>query len=228
MKTLASQSSHRSLFGLLAAAFLSVTPLAFANYQLDDGIPGPTGVKIGAPGVLVNQFTAVSGELTITGIELVFDTLDPLAAGAPLNLLVYSDPNNDGLFNDAVLIHSQPGFLPEVLSSAPVTYSFVSGITFNPGDVFYVGYEEFADSKISISRDTAGGTRSWASFGGINPVNPTQATTVASFASFGSPFAQDAMIRAVSTAAVPEPASSAALAGAILLGGAALRRGKRA
>ena len=140
---------------------------------------------------------------------------------------MYSDPNNDGVFNDAVWIHSQPGFLPDVLSSAPVTYSFVSGITFNPGEVFYVGYEEFSESKIAVARDTAGGTRSWAAFGGSAPFNPAQAPNVATFATYGASFAKDAMIRAVSVAAVPEPASSAALAGAILLGGAALRRRKR-
>ena len=226
MNILASQS-RRSRLGLLAAAALTLAPLASAKYQLDDGIPYVSAVKVGSHGVLVNQFTAVDGELTITGIEIVFDSGDPAAAGAPINLLVYSDPTNDGGFSDAVLVHSQPGFLPDELSSDPVTYSFVSGITFNPGDVFYVGYEEFAGGAVAVLRDTSGGTRSWVAFGGSNPVNPAQAVTVAPFASFGDGFAMDAMIRAVGVASVPEPASSAALAGAILLGGAALRRKRR-
>jgi hypothetical protein len=119
------------------------------------------------------------------------------------------------VFNDAVLIHSQAAQLPAVVTDDPVNYNFVSGITFNSGDVFYVGYEDLGGSLISIGRDAAGGSQSWVAWAGTNPA---AAGTVALVSSSGTGFAKDFMIRAT-TAPLPEPASASALAGGLALAG---------
>jgi hypothetical protein len=204
------------------ASFIALTPLFSASYQLDSGIS--TGnAKIGESGVLVNQFTAVAGQETIIGLEIAF--LDnPESASQMLNLVVYSDPNNDAIFNDAVLIYSQLASLPAVPTSAPQTFNFVTGVTFTPGDVFYVGYQELPATNYFVLLDEAGGTRSWAHFGGGSPTDPSSGGTTGRFPDFGGTFAKDALIRAI---AIPEPASASALAGAAMLVGVALRRRRR-
>lgn len=212
--------------GFLAGLALAISPLASAaTYQLDDGIAA-AAVKIGSgsSGVLVNQFTAVAGSETITGIEFVWGTASGEdMSNAPFNLVVYRDPNNDGEFNDAVLIYSEAAQLPSLVTNDPVAYHFVSGITFNPGDVFYVGYEEFADSLISIATDAAGGTESWVAWTGTNPAT---AGSIGRVSSFAPSFARDSMIRALS-APIPEPAAASALTGGLALGGILLRRRRR-
>ncbi len=208
------------VLGLASASLASA-----AAYQLDDGVTVGS-VQLGGSfnGVLVNQFTAQPGSLTITGIEFVWVAVGGSMNNAAFNLLVYSDPTNDGIFNDAILIHSEAAQAPAEVTTAPVAYHFTSGITFNPGDVFFVGYEEFADSPISIGLDAAGGTQSWVAWTGTNPAT---AGTIGTLSTFGPNFTKDFMIRAITTAPIPEPATASALAGSLALAGVLLRRRRR-
>jgi hypothetical protein len=215
--------------GVLAGLVIGSGSAAYAaTYQLDDGTAvGAVSIGAGTNGVLVNSFTTQSGFETIFGIEMVFSPAGNVQddfANEAFNLVVYSDPNNDGDFHDAVLLYSQEVFVPTTVTTAPATYSFVSGITFDAGDVFYVGYEEPANSKIQVATDGSGGFNSWAAWAGTNPV---EAGMVGRFSSFGSGFTRDMMLRAVTTAPIPEPGSSAALLGGVVMAGMLVRRRRR-
>lgn len=219
--------SHPRRLGLLAAlaSFPFLASLSLADYQLDNDVAWGD-IRLSYPSVIVNRFTVLAGQETITGVEILFDGYQ--TSGQPLNLVVYSDPNNDSIFSDAVLIYSQAGFLPEVPTTDPQRFHFVTGITFNPGDVFYIGYEQLAETSYNVRLDSSypgGGARTWFSFGGLSPTDPTDGGTTTTFAAQG--IYQNAMIRALAPSAIPEPASASTLAGAAILIGTGLRRRRR-
>ncbi len=213
---------------IFVPAFLLAAVTAVADevtpYRFDDGT-ATNAFGIGANGVLVNEFTTQLGFETVYGLEIVFGQ----GAADPFNLVVYSDPNNDGNFSDAAEPkYLQPAVRPALESGTyeTVVYNFVSGVSFAPGEVFYVGVEELVSGgyNIGVAFDVEGGGRTWVAFDGNVPAD---AGTVAPLTSFPG-FANDAMIRAlVAPVAIPEPATFAALGGLVALGLAGGRRRRR-
>jgi hypothetical protein len=89
-------------------------PRAYSlTYAIDDGTgEGGVGVAQGPANIIwANRFAVVPGAEMITAISAAFGPLQPIVSlnGVPVTASLWSDPNGDGLPNDAVLLSSVGG-----------------------------------------------------------------------------------------------------------------------
>lgn len=211
------KSSFRFWFfsGVLAVSAVS----SAADYQLDDGT-GEFSTASSSHQVLAVGFQTIPGFTTIGNIE--FYNYWNVGQGHAINYHLWTDPNNDGQFHDALLQRSVATTISNFGGTGGYWQSVnIAPITLNAGDVFYVGVS-FDDPQAQYflgadDRTAPNHGQSWFVNWGTNPSNPNNigSGTVNSINT-------DYLIRAN---AVPEPTSMAAM-----LGGAglmALRRRRK-
>jgi hypothetical protein len=238
-------------WGLILLALIPCTLVhADVVYQVDmEGFVDHLAISHGEPNPAdmwwANQFDTQSGGETITQVGISFG--GNLTVGGPMTIGVYSDPNNDGSPNDAVLLHSEvisitfsdgafhpPAFFPITPTSVSGKFFIAAaliGVPGNAGAVF-----EADDSIVPAMTASVSQQRSWIAIdvespGTFNMANVLAETSGGSdlpptlIDDLGAP--GNWVLRAVGTAAVPEPAAwafmtlIAAVAGC---GGAMMRR----
>ncbi|TWT36085.1 hypothetical protein KOR34_09840 [Posidoniimonas corsicana] len=204
----------RSVCFFLLAVGASSSLSAGVLYRADDGgAEMVRGGPAGFDGLLGNLFSAQPGGEVITAIQVAWGTpLNPghAPADTPVEVLLYDDPNNDGLLNDLVLLSSGAGVISSPDSNTFVNYPLAP--TRVQGTFF----------AAVIVRDLPGGPSPIATDqGDFQGVTFTQLSpdidTSAISPMFSFPMTDgNAMVRAVG---VPEPlsASIVLLAGASVL-----------
>lgn len=230
---------------LRVAAFLTLlgsVPSAVAGvYQIDDGTVSPAGLGRGYFGALtavwLNGFQVQAGMETITTVSIMFGAApigDGLPAnGAPVTVVLYTDPTNDGNAVDGVLQRQIAGTVQSADTGTFVDFAIPS-ITLSTGSWFYVGLAANGTSGIStfganldsdeIPDPTIGGPS--FHFGWFSGT-PDIANLAGAAVSTQTALDVDFMIRATGVAdtGVPEPGTlSLAALGAVLLAGTRLRR----
>jgi hypothetical protein len=134
---------------LAAAALAAVTALCAPHgakaqtYQIDDGT-AENGVGLqsaGATFMCLNSFAVTPGNNTIISLSIAWGTPinpDPTLNGLTYTAVLWSDPNGDGLPQDAVVLATAPG----VIAGASTNTFLLSPIT--PTTVltpnFFVGF----------------------------------------------------------------------------------------
>ncbi|MEZ5402094.1 MAG: hypothetical protein R2729_20645 [Bryobacteraceae bacterium] len=125
-------------------------PLAAAAsagaYQLDDGTVSASGFGLGGFSVIqsvwLNAFQSVAGLESITGVTIMFGAAligDGLPAnGTPIDVVLYSDPTNDGNPIDAVLQRQSAGTVQNADTGTFIDFA-ITPFTVTPGDWFFVG-----------------------------------------------------------------------------------------
>lgn len=199
------------------AAFPSQATAA-SLYAVDDGSSeNSIGFPAGGDIAWFNAFTVLPGQEVITNIILAWGSV---ADGTAASVHLWSDPNNDGNPNDAVLLQSQ-----STTVTSPNTDTFVTvdipDTTLMVGDTFFVG--AFASSPTgffpaAIDQTTSAG-QSWVAgssiVGSVDLSSLSTASLLGTIDSFGFP--GNWLVRAEATAAtptsVPEPAFVTGLLG---------------
>jgi hypothetical protein len=194
---------------------LQFTKNVAADYILDDGTYDagffdPQGDLYFA---WLNNFVAVDGDLVITEIQIAFGQN---TFGQPVEVFIWSDPNNDGNPIDAQVITSLSGFVT-VESGFPVAEfsSFnIPDVQFAPGDSFFVGaIMQPSGLAVLIDTETPAG-QSWYTTDTVAPINPNDLNSAngplrnLTDSSLNGTF----MIRAIGASSIPEPSSAALLA----------------
>ncbi len=143
---------------LFFATLIAAVPNATAaTYQLDDGTVSASGFGLGHFGtftsVWLNAFQVAPGMETITGVSIMFGAA-PIgdgqpANGTPINVLLYTDPNNDGNPLDGVLQRQVAGTIQVADTGTFVDFSLTS-ITLTPGAWFYVGMSQAAPGNTNV------------------------------------------------------------------------------
>lgn len=212
---------------LLIVALSVCATAAFASeYSWDDGTAdNAIGLNSGGTFSWGNQFTSIAGSENLTEVLISWDSGgggNMVADGTAVTVNIWSDPNNDGNPDDAVLISTlnstvsnsdMPGFVtydvPDVMVAAGQNF-FAGAIITHAGGIF----------PASIDQTAPNNGHSWitttANFG--EAANTFNLTDLA-----GNGLDGDWMIRVTGAAPVPEPASMAVLG----LGALALIRKRR-
>jgi hypothetical protein len=218
----------RALIILALVHFVSVASTARASvYQLDDGSAETAiGSIIGlqsADVIALNQFNVVAGQNMLGSVEIAWGSSfpDPTLNGLSYTVVVWDDPNGDGIANDATVVATAPGVITSantntfdftsLSSCVTVTPSFFVGFLINFGENHQMGgYQQ----PIAVDRSNPLPARSFmnVSFGGngdIYNLNNSDVFPLMDAQNFGTN--GNFLIRANPCAAVPEP-STAALA----------------
>ena len=146
-------SSARGRHGLssMPRNFLHVLPsvLDDAQYVWDDGSAedaiGFGNGDVNLEALWFNQFNVVAGAESIASLEIAWgDPDNPTPAsqlnGLPVQLAIWSDPNNDGEPSDAVLLASISGVIQDANTNTFVTYTFPAPVNIGgAGTSFFVG-----------------------------------------------------------------------------------------
>jgi hypothetical protein len=131
--------------------FLHVLPsvLDDAQYLWDDGsAEDSVGFGNGEENfeaLWFNQFNVVAGAESIASLEIAWgDPANPTPAsqlnGLPVQLAIWSDPNNDGDPSDAFLLGSISGVIQDANTDTFVTYTFPTPVNIGgAGTSFFVG-----------------------------------------------------------------------------------------
>jgi hypothetical protein len=221
------------------ASALLATHASAATYSIDSGSVslGIGGEVVpGTPwsGAVLNHFTAVAGSQIITSISVVFGyPADPglspsgLVAGDPFTVGIWSDPNNDGNPNDAVLLGSTNGtisiFNNSTFQTTPLSVVLGVGQSFFAG-VMVQNYGDKYPMGVSMGNSP---TESWGALvvgGTLNPNNLAGANILAPLQNFPNLTGIPA-VGLVRANGVPEPTSTCLTA---VAGIALLRRRRRA
>lgn len=141
-------------------------------YLLDDGTrEGNYGVTGAADLVWLNQFNTVAGSEWIGGISVVIGNGISLH---PYEVILWSDPNGDGIPNDAQVIAQASTTVRDPNTSIFHT-TFITPTEVGPaGTSFFVGvyFQDPYGNQSVTSADLSGPLfRSWISFGSIGTVN---------------------------------------------------------
>lgn len=209
----------RFVASLACVLFIAGSVVADVDYIVDDGTAELIrGAPAGVDGLIGNLFTAQPGGERITSLSVAWGTpLDPghAPAGTPIEVLLYDDPDNDGVLDDLVLLASSGGVI-----SSPDTNTFID---------YSIAPTQVNGNFLAavIVRDLAGGPSPIATDQGV-----FQGATYAQLGvdidvssimpAFSFPMSDgNAMVRA---RGVPEPSSTALLALAAGLGLPLLRR----
>lgn len=208
---------------LTAALGLSALALPY-TYMYDDGV-SDNNLTTGGPATynafFANQYTTVAGGEVIGAISVVWGSrLNPnLPNGLVADVLLLSDPNNDGNTSDAGILSSFTTVTMNVGTDTFNTYPIVP-VTLAPGQNFFAAafIHDAPNNSTWAGFDTNAtgrASQAWWNVAVQNPIGNSDLT----LSIFGF---QDAtwMIRAE---AVPEPATLAAVG----LGVAAFLRRRR-
>jgi hypothetical protein len=118
-----------------------------STYMIDDGTAEEglgfnDGLK-NLEALWLNQFDVIPGQTTIASVSIAWGNPnfpDPDINGTPVVLAIWSDPNNDGNPDDAVLLGSADGFMVNQGTDTFVTYPFTPAIALPAGATsFFVG-----------------------------------------------------------------------------------------
>lgn len=172
-------------------------------YSLDDGTAEASiGFNGGGDIAWLNSFTVVEGHKTITDILIAWGS--SIDEGEAASVHLWSDPNNDGNPDDAVLLESV-----NTTVTNPSTNTFASidipDRTFAVGDTFFVGgFMSSTDTFFPALLDqTSSAGKSWVSGGAVGSVDLNNLSGSSAFGtidSFGIP--GNLLVRAKGT---PEP-----------------------
>jgi MYXO-CTERM domain-containing protein len=211
---------------LFASSLFGIAGIASASfYQLDDGVSesslSTSGSNLNV--IFLTQYTVQAGGTTLTSIDLVWgDRFSAnLANGTPTQVLLMSDPNNDGNPNDSTVIQAINTTAANVGTDTFNNYA-ITPVSMSVGTSFFVG--GFIPNLVSGTAWAAVDT-SAVGMAGRNfwqPQGLPGSTSYLPYSIFGT---NDGtfMVRANATS-VPEPASMTAVAvGALAL----LRRRRR-
>jgi hypothetical protein len=104
------------------------------GYVLDDGgLESSVGLTNGGEIVWLNHFTVAPRMGTLATVQVEWGESFP--AGMPATVLVYDDPNNDGVPHDMILLVQEDTVSQSTASSVPIPPTSVGG----PGDGYFVG-----------------------------------------------------------------------------------------
>jgi hypothetical protein len=189
------------------------------TYSLDDGSMEAM-LSVVPRMTVLNQFVIREQDRTINEINIVWQNRDGYAA----QVVLWRDPNNDGLPHDAEVVRRVDTISSSNRSWAGVTYRFEDA-EFEIGDVFYVGVYMsrttqgnviFGWAPIDLSRNHQ---KSWVSFGDdVNDLSSAERLDVR------YPRLKGAFLIRAGGGAVPEPATLLALAGGLAAFAARRRR----
>lgn len=165
-------------------------------YSVDDGTPD-AGLGSGAAGTAftyANQFTATAGGEKIESVQIAW--ANAAINGWATEVKLWSDPNQDGIPHDSVLLSSLSSTVSLGGTGNFATYD-IPDVTFTLGEKFFVGFTIIAISSVNpvVYADTSGPIdhASWSKLA-------TDLSTASLFPGF------DTMIRATG-AVVPEPST---------------------
>ena len=141
-------------------------------YQIDDGTAemaygyqGPPSP--GADVVALNRFKAVPGGEFVDVVSFPWSIY--YNAGLPVNIVVYDDPNNDGIPDDAVLLSStdiMSGYDDQAPEDSQLrnTYQIARTFVGSPGESFFVGVNLWIGAEsypITVDSTGSAQTDSW-------------------------------------------------------------------
>jgi PEP-CTERM motif len=109
-------------------------------YTLDDGSSENASYYGSQTTLWLNGFTATAGSQRITDIDVAFGVKGlsgNIPNGTSVNLLFYTDPNNDGNPADAVLQYSTTGLVANSGTDSFTQFAITPQLL-TPGNVFYV------------------------------------------------------------------------------------------
>ena len=212
--------------------FVSTGVASAVTYQLDDGT-GESGLGgFGSETIFLNSFTSAAGGEYINQISIAFGSnigggMPSDYNGRPIMLHVWSDPNDDGVPDDAVLETSQADVISNftatdgaATATVFVDFPLLSSVYIPAGERFFVGVQTYdAASVYAPARDeTSSQNNSWIyRWFGATPGAAGMMSAAPSKQNYNDTFGGNALIRATG-AAIPEPG----LLGLFALGGFAL------
>ena len=213
-----------TLFLFFACFQILMSPRsAEADYSVDDG---SFEIAYGDPGgnlsiAFLNQFYATDAEQVITEIDILFG---PNTDGEAVTVYLWSDPNNDGNPNDAMVLASLAGVV-QVENTAFSTYD-IPDVQLNVGDSFFVGaIFEGAGGAVTVDTNSTFQGASWAALDTMGSLDPNNLNSgdfqLTLLGNNGSPFQEgNLLVRARGTTSIPEPASISVLlcAGVFVVG----------
>lgn len=148
------------------------TPPTSVQYKVDDGSrEGNYGVSGQSDMVWLNAFTVEAGGEWIGSISVVIGNG---FAGMPYEVILWNDPNSDGLPDDAQVIARAPARVSDgntsIFNDAQIEPTLVGPV----GTRFFAGvlYQDSYGNQAVIPADLSGSlNRSWIAIDGINSVN---------------------------------------------------------
>lgn len=198
----------------------SLMSAATSTYSLDDG-SGEAGFGgFATTTIWMNSFTSQAGAEYINGVSISFGANggDPSTYnGLAIGVHVWSDPNNDGNPNDAILLQSGTGVISDFTntsggaSTGYVDFTLDSVAHIAAGNGFFVGMSMYySQSVFGPARDTTSDEgRSWMYRwnGDVTSTAPDNMSTAPTKQNYDDVFGGNAMIRAtgLDAAPVPEP-----------------------
>jgi hypothetical protein len=121
-----------------------------AIYQYDDGtaeswlIPGLSGSDGQPEAIFLEHFEVIPGQNVINSIAVAWGsevgTPPDRLNGQPVTLGIWSDPNNDGQPDDAVLLGWVESVVSEANTDTFITYTFNRPVTISDGG-FFLGFK---------------------------------------------------------------------------------------
>ncbi len=210
----------------MAAGLLGLSAASNAMvYLYDDGV-SDTGLTTSGPAFMnvgyLTKFTTVAGGELVNSIDIVWGsrTIPNLPNGLSADVLLMSDPNNDGDPNDAAVLQSVTTVTTGVGSDTFNNYAITS-TAFSVGQNFFAGVfirnMPTGSAWMALDQNATGAAvNSWWNVVISSPVGSYNSLSI-----FGNPDFT-AMTR-VNASAVPEPATMSALA----IGALALLRRRR-
>ncbi|SHJ60181.1 PEP-CTERM protein-sorting domain-containing protein [Rubritalea squalenifaciens DSM 18772] len=220
--------------GLLVPSMMQA---ASTSYFLDDGT-GESGLGgYGTTTVWLNSFTSQAGAEYIQKVSISFggSGANPTTYnGMAFGVHVWSDPNNDGNPDDAVLLESGSGVISDFsntsngASTGFVEFTLDSAAYIASGNSFFVGMSMYFNQNVlGPARDTSSNEgRSWMYRwnGDVANSAPGSMSTALNKNNYDDILGGNAMIRAEGVSSVPEPSSSVLFG---LTGAIGLMRRKR-
>lgn len=143
------------IFGVLASSVANAALTYNATIAYDDGFAqtGIGGLAATDQVIRLNAFQATQ-DMEVFGVDIAFGP-NP-GNGAPVQVYLWSDPNNDGDPSDAVLEEtiSSTTFDANFVSGVPLTFSeflFVTPRTYTLGQYFFLGYQSAGYGLVDVN-----------------------------------------------------------------------------
>ncbi len=126
---------------VLTGALCGIHSAQAVTYKVDDGTAEDSiGLTAGGTIIALNEFPVAAGGSTITSISGAFGSpggAEASLVGKPFTVMLYSDPNHDGVPDDAVLLTTATGTITSVDSNLFVTVPIAATAVTTD---FFIGY----------------------------------------------------------------------------------------